>query len=90
MTFTGKLLQEGEGGKPLADKIIKIFDVDVGRDDLLATGTTQADGSFAIQWVARKTDAFDNTAEIRAKFDGDDDNRCSVSKQHVVTVETKK
>jgi hypothetical protein len=56
----------------------------------LASGVTQEDGSFAVEWKARKTDAFDNTAETQAKFKGDEDHRTSVSKQYVVTIETKK
>ena len=88
VTFTGKLFQEG--GTPLSGKTIQIMDVDIGRDDLLVHGVTQEDGSFAVEWKARKTDAFDNTAEIQAKFKGDEDHRSSVSKQFVVTIETKK
>jgi len=88
VTFTGKLFEEG--GKPLSGKTVGIFDVDVGRDDLLASGVTREDGSFAVEWTAKKTDAFDNTAEIHAKFEGDEDHRGSVSKQYVITIETKK
>jgi hypothetical protein len=88
VTFTGKLFQEG--GTPLAGKTIQIMDVDIGRDDLLTSGVTREDGSFAIEWKARKTDAFDNTSEIQAKFKGDEDHRTSVSKQYVVTIDTKK
>lgn len=33
-----------------------IMERDVGRDDLLASGTTGEDGGFAIEWKARKTD----------------------------------
>ena len=87
VTFTGKLFEEG--GTPLSGKTVGIFDVDIGRDDLLASGVTQTDGSFTIAWTARKTDAFDNTAEIRAKFEGDEDHKSSVSKQYVVTIDTK-
>ena len=88
VTFTGKLFEEG--GKPLSGKTVGIYDVDVGRDDLLASGVTQTDGNFTITWKAKKTDAFDNTAEIRAKFEGDEDHKRSVSKQYVVTIDTKK
>ena len=88
VTFTGKLFQEG--GKPLSGKTIGICDVDIGRDDVLASGVTQTDGSFTIKWKARKTDAFDNTAEIQAKFEGDEDHRRSVSKQYIITIEAKK
>ena len=88
VTFTGKLFQEG--GTPLSGKTIQIMDVDIGRDDVLTSGVTQEDGSFAIAWKAKKTDAFDNTAEIHAKFEGDGDHRSSVSKQYVMTIGTKK
>ena len=88
VTFTGKLFQEG--GTPLSGKTIRIFDVDIGKDDLLASGVTQEDGSFAVEWKARKTDAFDNTAEIHAKFEGDEDHKSSVSKQYTIIIETKK
>jgi hypothetical protein len=66
---------------------VGIYDVDIGRDDLLASGVTQADGSFTIPWKAKKTDAFDNTAEIHAKFEGNEDHRSSTSKQFIVTIE---
>jgi hypothetical protein len=69
---------------------VGIYDVDVGRDDLLASGVTQTDGNFTITWKAKKTDAFDNTAEIHAKFEGDEDHKRSVSKQYIVTIDTKK
>ena len=88
VAFTGKLFEEG--GKPLSGKTVGIYDVDIGRDDLLASGVTQADGGFTVEWAAKKTDAFDNTAEIHAKFEGDKDHRSSVSKQYVITIETKK
>ena len=88
VTFTGKLFEEG--GKPLSGKTVGIFDIDVGRDDLLASGVTQADGSFAAEWKAKKTDAFDNTAEIHAKFEGDKDHKSSASKQYIITIDTKK
>ena len=39
---------------------------------------------------SEKTDAFYNTAEILAKFKGDEDHRSSVSKQYVVSIDTKK
>jgi hypothetical protein len=85
VTFTGKLFEEG--GKPLSGKTVGIYDIDIGRDDLLVSGVTQTDGSFTIGWKAKKTDAFDNTAEIHAKFEGDEDHRRSVSKHYIVVIE---
>ncbi|MBN1357603.1 mechanosensitive ion channel [Candidatus Bathyarchaeota archaeon] len=86
VTFAGKLFEEG--GKPLSGKTVGIYDVDIGRDDLLVSGVTQTDGRFTIEWKAKKTDAFDNSAEIHAKFEGDEDHRRSVSKQYIITIET--
>ena len=42
VTFTGKLFEEG--GKPLSGKTVGIYDIDIGRDDLLVSGVTQTDG----------------------------------------------
>ncbi len=85
VVFTGKVVEEN-GGKPVAGKTVNIYDEDIGRDDLLATGTTGPDGTFAITWKARKTDPLDWTVETYAKFEGDDDFRVSKSKMYVVTV----
>jgi len=65
--FTGKLV-EVDAGKPVTGATIKIFDSDIGGDDLLASGITESDGRFSIKWTAKKTDQYDNTAEIYAKF----------------------
>jgi hypothetical protein len=61
-----------ETSKPIANRTVRILDEDIRRDDTLASGLTGADGSFAISWTAKKTDAFDNTVEIYARFDGDE------------------
>jgi hypothetical protein len=87
VTFTGRLLEE-ETSKPIAERTIKLLDQDIGRDDVLSTGVTNFDGTFAISWKARKTDALDSTAEIYAKFEGDNKFRCSNSKVFVVTVQS--
>jgi hypothetical protein len=87
VTFTGKLL-EASTGKPIPGKTIKIFDRDPMSDDLLASDTTQTDGSFSINWTAKKTDRWDNTAEIYAKFEGDQENKKSESNQYVITIES--
>jgi small-conductance mechanosensitive channel len=83
--LSGKLVEQ-ETDHPLSEKTVKIFDEDIGRDDLLAVGVTNADGTFAISWKARKTDFMDNTVEIYAKFEGDDKYRCSNSKTFKLTV----
>ena len=47
--FTGRLVRCGtlEG---VAGAVIKIFDSDIGFDDLMASGVTEADGTFVIGW----------------------------------------
>jgi small conductance mechanosensitive channel len=87
--FAGKLV-EAATGKALAGETIAIYDSDVGEDDLLASGTTESDGTFTIGWKAEKVDPFDNTAEIYARFEGDDDNRSSKSDRFVVKVHSDK
>ncbi len=86
VTLTGKLTAAGTGN-PMPEKTIKIFDRDMMKDDLLASGKTQEDGTFAINWKAKKTDRLDNTAEIYARFEGDDNGKTSESQQYVVTIE---
>ena len=86
VVFTGKLI-EGETGKPIGKRTVRLLDEDLGRDDTLASGLTGEDGSFEISWTAKKTDAFDNTVEIYARFDGDEKYRCAKSCMFVVTVQ---
>ena len=86
VVFTGKLIEE-ETGNPIGKRTVRILDEDIGRDDTLASGLTGEDGSFAIPWKAKKNDAFDNTVEIYAWFDGDEKYRCTKSRMSIVTVQ---
>jgi uncharacterized protein YegP (UPF0339 family) len=65
--FTGKLLQ-GEAG--LANQLIEIYESDRSfmKDDLLASGETRRDGSFNIDWEAKKMDWWDDTVEAYARW----------------------
>ena len=74
----------------MSGKTLGLHDIDIGRDDLLASGVTQTDGSHALELKAKRNDAFDNTAEIHAKFEGDSDHKSSVSKQYVIMIKNKK
>ncbi|MEM2507554.1 MAG: mechanosensitive ion channel family protein [Nitrososphaeria archaeon] len=85
ITLKGRLI-EAESGKPIPNMVIKIFDKDVGKDDLLAIGHTNGDGFFNIEWEATKTDLLDNTVELFAKFEGNEDYRQSKSNLYVVEV----
>jgi len=85
LTFTGQLT-ETSSGKPLAQAAVNLFDRDIGRDNLLGEGVTDAEGKYSIEWTAKKVDAFDDTAEVYTKFEGDDEHKASHTKQFVVEV----
>jgi 5-hydroxyisourate hydrolase-like protein (transthyretin family) len=69
ITFAGRLVVSGTN-IGVAGAIIKIYDSDPEWDDLIAQGMTDSNGYFNIIWVARRTDWWDSTAEIYAKFEG--------------------
>ncbi len=85
VVFTGKLV-EATGGDPVAGATVNIMERDVGRDELLASGITESDGSFSIEWTARKMDRWDSGAEIYAKFEGNRDYDQSESKQCAISI----
>lgn len=85
ITLKGKLF-EAESGKPIPNMPIKILDEDIGRDDILATGSTDEKGIFNIKWEAKTTDLLDNIVELYAKFEGNDDYRQSKSNLYLVEV----
>ncbi|MCW4027109.1 MAG: mechanosensitive ion channel [Candidatus Bathyarchaeota archaeon] len=85
IVFTGRLV-EATSGDPVTGAAVKIMERDIGRDELLASGTTGSDGSFSVEWTAKKTDRWDNDAEIYAKYEGDKDYNQSESRQHAVTI----
>jgi len=85
VAFAGRLV-EVDTGKPVTSVAIEILDSDIGGDDLLASGVTGSEGSFNIEWVAKRTDPQDNTSEIYAKFDGNDNYQRSKSKQFTVEI----
>jgi hypothetical protein len=86
--FAGRLV-EADSGNSVAGAIVRILDSDVGGDDLVASGATKSDGRFGIEWTVKRTDLGDNTAEIFAEFEGDDDHRQSKSEQYTVVIKGK-
>lgn len=86
ITFTGRLL-ELESGKPVPNALIKLMESDIGGDDLLGSGITDSEGRFSIAWIARKMDPHDKTAEIYAKFEGNEDYQPSRGKVFVLKIE---
>lgn len=85
IVFTGRLVEQ-ESGKPIGERTVKLLDQDIGRDDTLASGITNADGTFSVSWKAKKTDALDSTVELYAKFDGDDKYACGKTKVFTLTI----
>jgi small conductance mechanosensitive channel len=83
VTVIGRLV-ESVIDKPLAQSVVKLFDRDVGRDDFLLEGNTDSNGYFTFQWIARKVDSFDDSAEVYVKFEGDEDHRSVNSKQYLI------
>jgi small-conductance mechanosensitive channel len=67
ITFTGKLVK-AESETPVIGSTVKLFDGDLERDDLIASGTSGSDGCFQVTWTAKKIERWDSTAEIYAKF----------------------
>lgn len=86
VTFTGKLVDAT--GKPVTGTDVKLLDSNIGGDTLLASGATESDGGFSLKWMARKTDRWDNTAEIYAKFEENDEYRESKSEQYKIMLKT--
>jgi uncharacterized protein YegP (UPF0339 family) len=56
------------------------------RDDLLASGATNNDGKFAINWVAKQKDFWDDKVQIYARFKGTDNYNPSKSDAHHMKV----
>jgi hypothetical protein len=85
IVFTGRLT-DTTNGKPMAEATVLILDRDIGKDDLLGEGVTDAEGAYRVEWEARKVDEFDDTAEVYAKFEGDEDHRSCHTKRYVVEI----
>jgi hypothetical protein len=83
VAFTGRLA-ETESEKPLINSIVRLYDRDIGKDDLLGEGLTDAKGNYSIQWKVKKVDFLDDAAEVYVKFKGDEEHRASNSKQFTV------
>ena len=67
VTFTGKLM---EGKKGISSEIVDIYESDRSfmTDDFMASGKTENDGSFRIEWTAKKMDWWDDTVEVYARY----------------------
>lgn len=80
VTFRGKLT-EHDSVKGVGCAEIDIFDRDRSfmRDDLLASGATNNDGTFAIDWEAKQRDFWDDKIQVYAIFKGTENYNASKS-----------
>jgi small conductance mechanosensitive channel len=85
LVFKGRLTVTATG-KPIPESLVILYDRDIGKDDVLVEGVTDADGNYALEWVVRKVDFLDDTAELYVRFVGDEDHRACNTKQYVVEV----
>ena len=67
VTFTGVLYNDG---RPLANKVVYIQESDFGPDEVLASGWTDQNGRFSIQWRAEAA-TVEIEFDIYAIFEGD-------------------
>ena len=82
---------------PIVGASIKIYDADIGLEDLkfgpdlLASGTTDLQGRFTVTWTCQVTDWIliwpERTVEIYASFEGNERLLSSSSQQYTVQVE---
>lgn len=85
LMISGRLVNKiGEG---IPNALIYIKDEDsLSGDEELGRTRTDANGNFSFNWQARKMDAFDNTVEVFAVFEGDSSFQRSVSEIRTVNV----
>jgi uncharacterized protein YegP (UPF0339 family) len=71
ITFTGKLtVHDTIEGVGCAEVDIIERDRSFLRDDFLGSGTTNNDGTFAIDWLAKQRDFWDDKIQVYARFKG--------------------
>lgn len=85
VTFTGKLLRD-DPMMCITKAKICVCKSEVGRNRLLASGITENDGTFVVEWIARKMNPLRNDLEICAKFEGDDVYKPSTSNHYTINV----
>ena len=71
VTFRGKLMNKASR-EGIGCVTVHIFESDRSflRDDFLAHGQTESDGTFAINWTAKQKDFWDDKIQVYAKFIG--------------------
>lgn len=89
LVFSGRLI-ETKTGNPIKGVKINIMEKDPSKEDFLVSGITNDQGIYKIEWKVKKMDWQDNTAEIFARFEGNDDFQESQSQLYTITIENKK
>jgi hypothetical protein len=86
MTFSGKLLTSDDK-TPLPNRLIFIqYDNPYDYTRTLTSATTDNNGNFAVSWTAAPKGFSGGTYYLFAKFNGDDGNFWSISKQFPLNV----
>lgn len=85
--FSGKLTLS-DSGEGIGCLMVHIFERDRSflRDDLLAFGPTNPDGTFSIDWIAKQRDFWDDKIQVYARFVGTDNYSSSRSKVYPMKV----
>jgi uncharacterized protein YegP (UPF0339 family) len=78
VTFEGNLMIS-ETGEGIGDAKIDIYERDRSfmGDDVLVSGMTSKDGNFNIDWKAKQQDWWDDSVEVYARFEGDENHNPS-------------
>jgi len=88
MHFTGKLFRPNPGEGVDGAKIHIYDERRTRKDNLLASGTTNKDGTFDIECRAKRTRLWQDTIYVYSKFIGDDLYKPSVSNRYTIRLTT--
>jgi len=69
ITFTGRVFETFTGFS-VPGVEVKIFDSDGNGRELMASGITDNEGRFSINWTAKRMDPSDDTVEVFAIYEG--------------------
>ena len=79
ITFTGSLTRN-DNGNGISSQTISIYNSDNGVEELIASGATDANGNFAIEWNAVRPSLDDDSlVQVIAKYSGSGDYSASTS-----------
>jgi len=87
IAFSGRLCGNGQG-KGVVKAKISIYESDgpLFKGTHLASGNTNLNGGFNIEWIAKKMDWWDNSVEIYANFEGTPSLKPSISEKQSISL----